>query len=165
MVRTGHTSTPSISTSPASGRSSPVTIPRVVVFPAPLGPTSPKKHPWGMSRSIPATARKALLARVPPAYGKVVADHVTLAAKVARDTPLPDALEARIIGQVDDGRGVQALVVQIGGTTDRPGGSTYHSTWSLGPGRRAVQSNDALGACEWAMFDEPLPLPLEPARF
>ena len=28
----------------------------VVVFPAPFGPTSPKKDPRGMSRSIPSTA-------------------------------------------------------------------------------------------------------------
>ncbi len=31
----------------------------MVVFPAPFGPTSPKKHPCGMSRSIPATATLA----------------------------------------------------------------------------------------------------------
>jgi hypothetical protein len=115
--------------------------------------------------SIDGGTRKALLDQVPPAYGKIVADHVTLVAKVARDTPLPGPVTARIIGQVNDGRGVQALIVEIDGSTDRPGGSTYHTTWSLGPGRRAVESNDALAKCDWRMFDEALPLPLEPARF
>jgi hypothetical protein len=126
-----------------------------------------RKRPGGtvVGWSIPSVARKALLRRIPPAYEKVIADHVTLAAQVARDTLLPDPVEARILGQVDDGRGVQALVVEIEGGTDRPGGSTYHTTWSLGSNRRAVESNDALAACEWTLFDEPLPLLLEPARF
>jgi hypothetical protein len=117
---------------------------------------------WQLERGA---RRDELLARVPPRYGKVVADHVTLAAGTARDTPLPDEVSAIAIGQVDDGRGVQALVVQIDGTSDRPGGGTYHVTWSLGPGRTAKESNDALAACEWRKFDEPLPLPLSPARF
>ncbi len=40
--------------------------------------------------------------------------------------------------------GVEAMVVAIDGTTDRPDGSTYHITWSLGDGRRARESNDVL---------------------
>ena len=41
---------------PASGRRSVASIRRVVVLPAPFGPTSPKISPWSMSRSMPATA-------------------------------------------------------------------------------------------------------------
>src|SRR6202023_63961 len=51
-----HTSTPSTHTWPRSGRSRPVARRSVVVFPAPLGPTIPKKDPWATSRSTPATA-------------------------------------------------------------------------------------------------------------
>src|ERR1019366_6929302 len=51
-----HTSLPVICTVPASGRSSPVIIDSVVVFPAPFGPTRPKKLPGGTSRFTPATA-------------------------------------------------------------------------------------------------------------
>src|SRR3546814_9902597 len=47
---------------------------------------------------------------------------------------------------VDDGEGLQALIVSIDGSTDRPDGSTYHITWSLdrSRGRKAVQSNDVI---------------------
>src|SRR6266516_712744 len=51
-----HTSTPSTTTVPASGRSSPVTMLRVVVLPAPFGPTRPKKQPCGTSRLSQSTA-------------------------------------------------------------------------------------------------------------
>ena len=43
----------------------------------------------------------------------------------------PKDTSAEVIGQVDDGAGVQAFVVRIDGTTDRPDGRTYHITWSI----------------------------------
>jgi hypothetical protein len=116
---------------------------------------------WKLDRE----QRAALLARFPPKYGNVVADHVTLAARVHRDSPLPDEGPAEAVGRIDDGKGVEALVVAIGGTTDRPGGGTYHITWSLGPGRQAKESNDALAGGAWQPLPEPVPLKLEPARF
>ena len=116
---------------------------------------------WTLERA----QRAELLQRLPPQYGNVVADHVTLAAKVSADTPLPDAVSAEAVGRVDDGRGVEALVVAVEGSTDRPGGSTYHITWSLGPRRRAVESNDALANGPWQPLREPIPLKLMPARW
>ena len=109
--------------------------------------------------------RAALLEQIEPAYENVVADHVTLAANVAADAPLPDAAAAEAVGHIDDGRGVEALVVAIDGMTDRPGGGTYHLTWLLGPGRRARESNDALAAAPWQPLREPIPLELQPARW
>src|SRR6476661_6458216 len=47
---------PSTSTSPASGSVSPSQISIVVVFPAPLGPSSPKHSPRATARSRPSTA-------------------------------------------------------------------------------------------------------------
>jgi hypothetical protein len=109
--------------------------------------------------------RKELLQQFPPKFRNVVADHVTLQAKVASDAPLPQETEGEIVGRVDDGRGVEAMVVRIGGTTDRPDGSTYHITWSLEDGRRAKESNDVLAEQRWVMFDLPMPVRLRPARF
>jgi hypothetical protein len=63
--------------------------------------------------------------------------------------PLPRETEGFVVGVADDGVGVQALVVEIGGTLRRPDGSTYHITWSLGRGRRAVESNDVIRDCGW----------------
>ena len=57
------------------------------------------------------------------------------------------------------------MVVSINGTTDRPDGSTYHITWSLGDGRRARESNDVLKERGWDEFDDPVPIKLEPGRF
>ena len=108
--------------------------------------------------------RPALLARFKPAYPEVVAHHVTLKARAPKDEPLPAGHSGEIVGVADDGAGVQALVVRIGGTTDRWDGSTCHITWSLGPGRRAKESNDVIRERGFTPCD-PVPVTLRPARF
>ena len=114
---------------------------------------------------LDADCREELLETIKPRYRKTVADHVTLAAKVAADTPVPDPVAATAVGHADDGKGVEALVVEIDGESDRPGGSTYHITWSLEPGRKAVESNDVIARCGWQALPAPLPVTLVPARF
>ena len=109
--------------------------------------------------------RKELLQQFPPRFKNVVADHVTLRARASGKAPLPEESIGEIVGRVHDGKGVEAMVVRIGGTTDRPDGSTYHITWSLEDGRRAKESNDVLRAHACEMFDLPMPVKLEPARF
>lgn len=109
--------------------------------------------------------RRALLRQFPPKFRVVVADHVTLRGEAADDAPLPQEMEAEIVGRADDGKGVEAMVVRLGGTTDRPDGSTYHITWSLEPGREAKESNDVLREQPWVTFDRPVPVKLHPARF
>ena len=116
---------------------------------------------WKLDRD----QRRELLQQFPPRYGDVVADHVTLQIGADEDAPLPEETEGEIVGRVDDGAGVEAMVVAIAGSTDRPDGSTYHVTWSLGPGREAKESNDALRQCDWERFDLPMSLRLEPARW
>ena len=108
--------------------------------------------------------RRALLRRFPPLYPNVVADHITLA-RAAEDAPLPEENQAEVVGRADDGKGVEALAVRLGGTTDRPDGSTYHITWSLSPGREARESNDVLAALGWTALDAPIPIALQPARW
>ena len=56
-------------------------------------------------------------------------------------------------------------MVEIDGTTDRPDGSTYHITWSLGPGRKARESNDVLRDPGWEPLPAAINVDLEPARF
>lgn len=108
--------------------------------------------------------RAALLARFPPQYPEAIADHVTLESG-AENKPLPGEVEAVIVGRADDGKGVEAMVVGIDGTTDRPDGSTYHITWSLEPRRRAKESNDVIRDRGWTRFEEPVPVTIRPARF
>ncbi len=114
---------------------------------------------------VRADERATLLGRFPPKYGQVVADHVTLRVGATAATPLPRAAPARIVGRADDGRSLECLVVEIDGTTDRLDGSTYHITWSLGPGRKARESNDVLRDHGWQHIDAPIDIDLEPARF
>ena len=114
---------------------------------------------------LPPSEREPLLARFPPKYENVIADHVTLRIGATPQTPLPRRPEAQIVGRADDGQGLECLVVKLDGTTDRPDGSTYHITWSLGPGRKARESNDVLRDRGWDHIDAPIPVELEPARF
>jgi hypothetical protein len=114
---------------------------------------------------LPRPEREALLERFPPRYANVIADHVTLRTGATPQTPLPCKPAARIVGRADDGDSLECLVVELDGTTDRPDGSTYHITWSLGPGREARESNDVLRDLGWRPIDAPIPVELEPARF
>jgi hypothetical protein len=113
---------------------------------------------------LPPSEREALLQRFPPKYENVVADHVTLRVGAATATPLPRKPLARIVGRADDGDGLECLVAELDGTTDRPDGSTYHITWSLRLGRKAVESNDVLRDLGWEPIAA-IPIELEPARF
>jgi hypothetical protein len=108
--------------------------------------------------------RERLLVRFPPRYPEVVAHHVTQ--KFGdRGAELPSETSGVIVGVADDGQGVQALVVRIGGTTERPDGATYHITWSLGPGRRAKDSNAVIAKDGWTDLPEPIGVRLQPRPF
>lgn len=113
---------------------------------------------WKLDRS----EREALLRRFAPRYPETVADHVTLEKGEAR---LPPDVTAKIVGHVDDGEGVEAMVVALNGSTGRPDGSTFHITWSLAPGRRAKESNDVLKERGWDPLEQPIPVTVTPARF
>ena len=114
---------------------------------------------------LPEVERELLLRRFPPRYANVVADHVTLRVGATPDTPVPDKPDrSQVVGRADDGESLECLVVELDGTTERPDGSTYHITWSLGPGRKARESNDVLRDRGWEYLPAPIPVELEPAR-
>jgi hypothetical protein len=114
---------------------------------------------------LPASERQRLLERFPAKYDNAVADHVTLRVGADASTPRPPEVQASIVGRADDEESLECLVVELDGTSDRPDGSTYHITWSLGPGRRARESNDVLREKGWSRLDAPIPIELQPARF
>ena len=114
---------------------------------------------------LPSDERERLLQRFPPKYERVIADHVTLRPGATPETPLPRNVDTRVIGRADDGHSLECLVVELDGTTDRPDGSTYHITWSLGPGRQAIESNDVLRDRGWQTLPTQIPIELQPARF
>jgi hypothetical protein len=114
---------------------------------------------------VPLHERARLLQTFPPKYENVIADHVTLHSGVTPQTPLPPTAAAQIVGRADDHASLECLVVEIDGTTDRPDGSTYHITWSLGRGRHAVESNGVLRDRGWERLSDPIPIEVRPARF
>ena len=119
---------------------------------------------WKLDRN----EREALLQRFPPRYPDPDADHVTLESGAPAGAALPpDPDSAAIVGQADDGEGLECMVVRLNGATDRPDGSTFHITWSLdkGAGRRPVQSNDVLRTRGWSPLDAPVPITLTGARW
>jgi hypothetical protein len=122
---------------------------------------------WVTGWKLYPEERERLLGRFKPLFPDVIADHVTLRTGTDQKTPLPHETKGEIVGETDDGAGVQALVVRIGGTTDRSDGSTYHITWSLdrARGRRPVESNEVIAKGGWRPIAEPTPVRLKPARF
>lgn len=115
---------------------------------------------------LPESERELLFCYFPPKYEKVIADHVTLKVHSSAEAQLPEIpRSSRVVGRADDGRGVECLVVELNGSTDRPDGSTYHITWSLRPGRTARESNDVLRNRPWVHLQGPIPIELIPARF
>ncbi|WP_448207247.1 hypothetical protein [Azospirillum sp. sgz302134] len=114
--------------------------------------------------ALPDEERGRLRALFPAAYDRHIGHHVTLAFGVGPDRPLPKETGGAVVGIADDGAGVQALVLSIGGTTDRPDGSAYHVTWSLEPGRKPVESNDVIRRHGWTAV-EPVAVRLEPRFF
>ena len=116
---------------------------------------------WKLDRA----EREQLLQQFPARYANVVADHVTLRSRVSEASPLPPGTTGVIVGCSDDGAGVQAMVVQVDGSVERPDGSTYHITWSLEEGREARQSNDVIREHGWDAVVPPVPVQLRAASF
>lgn len=111
--------------------------------------------------------RARLLARFPPEWPDIMADHITLNANAGSHDALPEPDRAEIVGSTSDGRGLQALVIAIGGRTVRPDGSTYHITWSIDRerGRKPVESNAVIANCGWQRLDRSIPIHILPARW
>jgi hypothetical protein len=97
---------------------------------------------------LDAEDRANLLDRFPTRYHTTIADHVTHG-PADGSPPVPDADRAVVIGHADDGAGVEALVVEVAGSHQRPDGGTYHITWSLEVGREAHESNDVIAQTGW----------------
>ncbi len=94
---------------------------------------------------------------ITPRFAEVDVDHVTH--QYPSETPPPPAT-GQVIGHAV-GNGVEALVVAVNGTTERPSGGVYHVTLSLEPGHKAVESNHLLASGNWKRVG-PYPLRLSP---
>ena len=98
-------------------------------------------------------SRKFLLNKFPPKYKRVLADHVTYEVRVSKDTSLPSPADLKVVGYKNDEEGIEALVVAVNGSLDRPDGNTYHVTWSLDPDKfKPKDSNDMLQQGDYTLI-------------
>lgn len=91
-------------------------------------------------------SRSKLAGIFPPKYSEFIGHHITERFGIRKsEANLPDTVDARVVGYAETD-GLEALVVEINGTTQRPDGSTYHITWSLDrtKGFKPVHSNNLL---------------------
>lgn len=100
-------------------------------------------------------AKTALLQRFPPRYERVACHHVTVAPNVEQDHELPAPAALRVVGYVDDGAGIEAVVVTVDGNLTRADGGTFHITHSLSEGRSKVESNHVIEKLGWNPVAEP----------
>jgi GNAT superfamily N-acetyltransferase len=116
-----------------------------------------------LAYELDGKSRASLLEKFPPKFPDVVAHHVTVKHGVKHSDPLPEAEPVKVVGYASD-ESLECAVVEVGGTTERPDGSTYHITLSLdrSKGRMPVESNELL-AQGWQEV-EPLPVEAAPAR-
>lgn len=95
-----------------------------------------------------------------PVYERVILEHVTH--KFPDKKPAPVAAQVFIVGHVSDGEGVQALIVSVDGSTERSDNGTYHVTYTLGEGRRPVESNNVIKTHQSILLETPIRLETEP---
>ena len=89
-----------------------------------------------LAYELSESSRRELLARFPPKYSDVKADHITVKfPAVPEDAAPPPPDSVAIIGYADSGDGLEALAVEIDGVRERPDGNAYHITLSLDPQR------------------------------
>jgi hypothetical protein len=96
---------------------------------------------------------------VSPAFDRIVAEHVTY--RYPDPDPAPDRASVLVVAYVR-GDGVDALVVEVDGTTVRPDERIFHITLSLDEDVAPKAANDAVATRSWQHLDEPVGVPVEP---
>lgn len=114
--------------------------------------------------ALPDQAKQHLLQLFPPQFSRLIAHHCTWQFGVTSDHALPTHQFGWVMGESVDPTGVQALVLKIGGSMKRPDGGTLHITWSLAPGRKPVESNQAIKQFG-VVYGDPVLIRLEPKFF
>jgi hypothetical protein len=96
---------------------------------------------------LDAASKAKIQDQYTPQFPTFVGHHVTYEFGSRDTAPLPPGGEYWVVGYSMtkerrlNGSGIEALVVSIDGSTNRPDGGTYHITWSYGPGYAAKDSN------------------------
>jgi|WetSurSiteA1Bulk_404760.scaffolds.fasta_scaffold00002_62 hypothetical protein len=104
--------------------------------------------------------RKKLLKTFKPKYKDVFADHITHEISASEGDKRPKVKGARIIGHVDNGEDLEALVAKVGSNLKRPDRGQYHVTLSLDKdkGRNPVDSNDIISDLGYKKLRKSIPI-------
>ena len=88
------------------------------------------------------SARAEVLKRFPPKFPDVIAHHVTRQFGVSGNAAYIEPAQVEVVAYVCD-ESLEALVVAVNGTINRPDGKVFHITLSLdkSKGRKPVDSN------------------------
>lgn len=117
-----------------------------------------------LAYTLSAGSRNDLLHHFKPKYPEVICQHITykFPAKSTDELP-PAAHEARVVGYEDSGDGIEAVVVDINGSTKRPDGKLFHITLSLdrSKGKKPFHSNELVN--KKFLHVSPITLYLTPA--
>jgi hypothetical protein len=97
---------------------------------------------------LDSASRSRLAQEFPPKFPEFIGHHITYKFGVSSEEPLPEAHSFKVVGYGCNPAGIEALVVEVDGTTERPDGGIFHCTWSLDrdAGFKPVKSNDLLAA-------------------
>lgn len=120
-------------------------------------------HEGYIAFELDERSRQQLAQVFEPKYPEWIGRHITHQFGVGKDVELPELPEIQVIGYVDDGDSLEALVVAVNGSIERPDGGTYHITWSLDrdKGRKPVHSNDLIATQRYKKI-KPIPIEVEP---
>ena len=91
-------------------------------------------------------SRNQLFQKFPPKFPEKIAHHITKQFGVPSNTPHPSMPKSiKVVGYASNDK-IEALIVEINGSTQRPGGGTYHITLSLDreKGAKPVHSNNLI---------------------
>lgn len=98
------------------------------------------------------TSRAGLARLYPPKYRNFVGDHITERfGNDATEPEQPNHIE--VVGYADSGDGLEAFVVSVDGTVNRPDGEIYHITWSLDNTKYAPKDSKDLVKQGWEKID------------
>lgn len=110
--------------------------------------TGSKPRAGYQAYEISHDSRAKLASTFPPKFAEFIGHHITYKTGVKSDMPLPEGTSFTVVGYACNDEGIEALVVEVDGTTVRPDGKTYHITWSLDreAGFKPVKSNDLIAS-------------------
>jgi len=112
---------------------------------------------------LPNSERKRLLEIIHPKFDTIIAHHITYEFGITKKSILPSEMKGIIVGEASNDV-IQALVVEISGTINRPVGGFYHITWSLEKGfAKPFDSNKLLS--QGFDFINPIEIEIFPHMF